>query len=63
LGAEGYAVFALTRVDETAADNIDAATKNRVMQVLQARRGTDYYEAYLDGLRADKPVKIYADKL
>ncbi len=63
LGADGYAVFALKRVEETAADKIDAATKNRVTQAVQARRGVDYYGAYLDGLRADRPVKIYADKL
>lgn len=63
LGADGHAVFALKRVEETAVDKIDAATKNRVRQALQARRGSDYYDAYLDGLRADKPVKIYADKL
>jgi peptidyl-prolyl cis-trans isomerase D len=63
LGADGYAVFALKRVEEAATDKIDAATKNRVTQVLQARRGNDYFDAYLDGLRADRPVKIYADKL
>lgn len=63
LGADGYAVFALKRVEEAAPGKIDAATRNRVTQVLQARRGNDYFEAYLDGLRADRPVKIYADKL
>lgn len=63
LGGNGHAVFALKRVEETVVDKIDAATKDRVMQILQARRGSDYYSAYLDGLRADKPVKIYADKL
>lgn len=63
LGEGGYAVFALKRVEEAEADKIDAATMNRVRQELQARRGSDYYDAYVEGLRADRSIKVYADKL
>ncbi len=62
LAKQGYAIFALKRVEE--GDKGDpGAVKNQAKQVLENRRGQEYYNAYIAGLRKRASVKIYSDKL
>jgi peptidyl-prolyl cis-trans isomerase D len=62
LGKEGYAIFALKRVEQGNAKPADAV-KNQAKQALENRRGQEYYTAYLAGLRKQANVRVYADRL
>jgi len=63
LGAQGYAVVAVTAVQDADAAKTDAAVIERVKRQLLARRGAEYYANYRAGLRRDADIKIYPDQL
>ncbi|MFQ6023390.1 MAG: SurA N-terminal domain-containing protein [Acidiferrobacterales bacterium] len=63
LGDRGYAVFALTRVEEGNTEEVDEALKRRVEDTLRAREGLNYFADYLKRLRKTADIKVFADRL
>lgn len=63
LGKDGYAVFALKRITEADPKRAEPALRQQVVQTLERRRGEEFFEAHLAGLRKTKPIKIYQDQL
>jgi len=63
LGKDGYAVFALQRVEEGSAKAAAPEVKTEAMRLLADRRGRDYFTDYLNGLKQRAKVKIYPDHL
>ena len=63
LGAQGYAVVAVTAVQDADAARTDAGVMERVKRQLLARRGAEYYANYRAGLRRDADIQIYPDQL
>ena len=63
LGAQGYAVVAVTAVRDGDGTKADAALTEKVKRQLLARRGSEYYANYRAGLRRDADIKIYPDQL
>lgn len=63
LGGKGFAVFALNKVVEGDPAKADEAMKNKVKNLLDARRGSDYYHYYTTGLRQEADIKVYSDNL
>lgn len=59
----GYAVYALTRVEEGNLERADDALKAEVRRLLTERRGREFYAAYRAALRQKADARIYADKL
>lgn len=57
LGAEGYAVVAVSAIKTSAPDKVQAR------QILEQHDGQDLYTAMLTHLRQSKDVKIYSDRL
>lgn len=62
LGAQGYAVLALTRVREPSG-KADGGLREQARSQLLARRGSDYYLNYRAMLREKAKIKIYSDQL
>jgi peptidyl-prolyl cis-trans isomerase D len=63
LGIKGYAVFALSTVEQGQPDKADKKQREKITDQLEKRRGSDYFDNYLVGLRKSGEVKIYNDKL
>ncbi|MHB8551901.1 MAG: hypothetical protein ACYDB8_13235, partial [Acidiferrobacterales bacterium] len=63
LGADGYAVFALTRVEPGSMATATKGLKERAARVLAQHQGSDYFKDYLDGLRQQAKIKIYRKRL
>ena len=63
LGIKGYAVFALSTVEQGQPDKADSKLREKITDQLAKRRGSDYFDDYLVGLRKRGEVKIYNDKL
>lgn len=63
LGARGSIVFALTAVNEGNPEKADAATRNKLREMLGKRQSNDYFANFQTGLRAAADVKIFAENL
>jgi peptidyl-prolyl cis-trans isomerase D len=63
LGTQGYAVVAVTAVQDADVARTDAGVMERVKRQLLARRGAEYYANYRAGLRRDADIQIYPDQL
>ena len=63
LSDRGYAVFALTRVEEGNVDEADEALKKRVDNTLKRREGGNYYADYVKRLRKTAEIEVFADRL
>lgn len=63
LGSLGVAVLALTRVMDAEPGRADAATVEKVRQLLGQHHGADYYAMYRGGLRQKAELKVFADRL
>ena len=63
LGALGYAVVAVTAVQDADVASTDAGVVERVKRQLLARRGAEYYANYRAGLRRDADIQVYPDQL
>lgn len=63
LGAQGYAVFSLRRVEPGDPTAAPAEVKQAARQLLERRYGEDYFQAYLVELRKRADVEIYSDQL
>jgi peptidyl-prolyl cis-trans isomerase D len=61
LGREGFALVALTAVNESGKP--DAATRERARRVLSERRGAGYYNAYRAGLKQQAEIRIFDERL
>ena len=58
-----YAVVAVEKVTDGDPEQISDTVKKQTKQLLERRRGSDYYDAYLAGLRHTAKIKIYANNL
>lgn len=63
LGEQGYAVFALNRIQSGEPKDADEALKQRADNVLRQRLGQDHFASYLARLRKGAEVKIFPDHL
>ncbi|MFB3086906.1 MAG: SurA N-terminal domain-containing protein [Acidiferrobacterales bacterium] len=63
LGAGGYGVFALTRVEEGDTDQAEDALKQRVERILNQRRGAGMYVDYVRRLREMADIETHPDRL
>lgn len=62
LDKQGYALMALSRVRE-AASKQNVELEKKIRELLEARRGNDYFANYRSGLRQNADIKIYPDQL
>ena len=63
LGAQGFAIIAVTRVEEGVATNPDPSLKTQAQTTLERRDTVESYEAFMAGLRKAASIKIYNDRL
>lgn len=63
LADDGYAVFALSRVEAGSMASATVDLKNKAASMLAQRRGSDYFTDYLSGLRQKAKIKIYRNRL
>ena len=63
LGANGFAVFALSRVTDGIPRSVASKDRVAVQEQILNRKGTGYYYNYLAGLRLSGKVKIFYDQL
>ncbi|MDH3562284.1 MAG: hypothetical protein OEN49_02660, partial [Gammaproteobacteria bacterium] len=62
LDKRGYALVALTRV-RNATSKQSADLEKKIREMLEARRGNEYFTNYRSGLRQNADIKIYPDQL
>lgn len=63
LGANGFAVFVLSRVTDGNPESVASKDRDAVHEQISKRKGTGYYYNYLSGLRRSGKVKIFYDQL
>lgn len=63
LGANGFAVFSLSRVTDGKPGKMNSKDREAVREQILKRKGADYYYNYLSGLRRSGNVKIFYDQL
>lgn len=63
LGANGFAVFALSRVTENNSKKFSGKDRQDIRQKIEKRKGTGYYQNYLTGLRKTSDVSIFYNQL
>jgi peptidyl-prolyl cis-trans isomerase D len=63
LGDGAVAVFAVKRVTEPEKPATVGAEADALRKLVEARRGREYLESYLGGLRQQAKIKVYKDQL
>lgn len=63
LGTKGFAVYALSRVSQPGANDFAGNDRDSIRRKIEKRKGTGYYQNYLDGLRESSDVSIFYDQL
>lgn len=61
LDKRGYAVMALSRVRDPSSKQ-SADLEKKIREMLEARRGNEYFTSYRSGLRQNADIKIYPDQ-
>ena len=61
LGPQGYAVYALTRVQEGDPAKAGPELKERIRELLSQHRGPEYYQNYRTALRKQAEVRIFSE--
>ena len=62
LGKQGFAVTAIVRVRDVT-PKMNAGLEKNLREMLEKRRGADYYVNYRTGLRQKADIKIFSDQL
>ncbi len=62
LGAQGQAIFALTKVESGTAQG-DATLRGATQATLERRTTQEYYDAFLRALRKSESIEVYNDRL
>ncbi len=63
LGAQGYAVYGVTRVQDGDPAIADVAARDKAKRMLETHRGVDYYTDYRIRLKQKADIKIAQDRL